>query len=64
MARLLDEQQALQEQLTKDRKSIESLENLLSSCRKETFDQKLANQGTQAEVNSLCQKIADMQKKL
>ncbi|KDR21241.1 centrosomal protein of 135 kDa isoform X2 [Zootermopsis nevadensis] len=64
LARLLDEQQALQEQLTKDRKSIESLENLLSSCRKETFDQKLANQGTQAEVNSLCQKIADMQKKL
>jgi hypothetical protein len=64
LARLRDEQEALQEQLIKDHKSIESLENLLSSCRKETLDQKLANQESQAEVNSLRQKIADVQEKL
>jgi hypothetical protein len=64
LAQLRDEQKLLQEQLTKDHKSVETLESLLSSCRKETCDEKLANQETQAEVNSLRQKIADMQKKL
>lgn len=64
LARLRDEQETLLEQLTKDHKSMEALENLLSSCRKETFDQKLANQEAQAELNSLRQKIVDMQEKL
>jgi hypothetical protein len=64
LARLREEQEVLREKLTKDHESNATQENLQSSCRKETLDQKLAHQETQAEVNSLHQKIADMKEKL
>jgi predicted nucleic acid-binding Zn-ribbon protein len=64
LARLRDEQIVLQEKLTKDGESIETLERLLSSCRKDTLDQKLVNQEMLAEVNILRQKIAALQDKL
>ena len=64
MARLHDEQIVLQEKLTKDGESIETLEKLLSSCRKDTLDQKLANQDMLAEVSILREKITALQEKL
>lgn len=64
MARLRDEQDVLHEKLTKGHDSIATLENILSSCRKEMLDQKLAHEETQAELKSLQLKIADMKEKL
>jgi seryl-tRNA synthetase len=64
LARLREEQEVLREKLTKGHDSVATLENLLSSCRKETLDQKLAHEETQAELKSLHQKIADMKEKL
>jgi hypothetical protein len=54
----------LHEKLTKGHDSIATLENILSSCRKEMLDQKLAHEETQAELKSLQLKIADMKEKL
>ena len=64
LARLRDEQIVLQKKLTKDSESIETLERLLTTCRKDTLDQKLANQETLAEVNLLREKITALQGKL
>jgi hypothetical protein len=64
LARLHDEQIVLQEKLTKDAEAIETLERLLTTCRKDTLDQKLANQKTLEEVNVLHEKITALQDKL
>jgi len=64
LARLRDEQIVLQEKLTKDAEAIETLERLLTTCRKDTLDHKLANQTTLAEVNLLREKITALQDKL
>jgi len=64
LARLRDEQIVLQEKLTKDAEAIETLERLLTTCRKDTLDQKLANQTTLEEVNRLREKITALQDKL
>jgi len=64
LARLRDEQIVLQEKLTKDAEALETLERLLATCRKDTLDQKLANQTTLEEVNLLREKITALQNKL
>jgi hypothetical protein len=64
LARLHDEQIVLQEKLTKDAAAIETLERLLTTCRKDTLDQKLATQTTLGEVNLLREKITALQDKL
>ncbi|KAJ9592861.1 hypothetical protein L9F63_015439, partial [Diploptera punctata] len=64
LARLRDEQEILQEQSARDHQAIETLENLLSSCQQETFDQKVTSQSTQKEVDSLRRKITELQDKL
>jgi hypothetical protein len=64
LARLRDEQIVLQEKLTKDAEAIETLERLLTTCRKDTLDQKLANQTKLEEVSVLREKITALQGKL
>jgi hypothetical protein len=64
LARLRDEQIVLQEKLTKDAEAIETLERLLTTCRTDTLNQKVANQTTLAEVNLLREKITALQGKL
>ena len=64
MARLRDEQIVLQEKLTKDAEANETLERLLTTCRKDTLNQKCANQKTLEEVNQLREKITALQDKL
>ena len=64
LARLRDDQELLQEQTARDHESIQSLENLLSSCRQETLDQKMANQEIHQEVSSLRKKMGELQEKL
>ena len=53
LARLRDDQELLQEKSTKDHEAIQTLENLLSSCRQETLNQKVANQETQKEIRNM-----------
>ncbi|XP_066998908.2 centrosomal protein of 135 kDa [Anabrus simplex] len=64
LTRLREEQELMQDHLSKDRASISSLEALLATSRQETVDQKLQNQELQTEVTRLRQKVDDLQRKL
>jgi hypothetical protein len=64
LTKLHDEQEVLLEKLTKGHESVATLENLLSSSRKETLDHKLSHQETEGELKSLHHKLADMKEKL
>ena len=64
MGRLHDEHIVLQEKLTKDAETIETLERLLATSRKDKLDQQLANQTKLEEVNLLHEEIAALQEKL
>jgi hypothetical protein len=64
LAQLRDEQGVLRDNLTKGHESVATLENLLSSSRKETLDQKLLYQERERELTRLHLELADMKGKL
>lgn len=64
LARLKAEQNMIQDQLNRDRVTVERLENLLDQARQESMDSQTANQELQCEMSRLKQRICELQNKL
>lgn len=61
VSRLRRESQELQENLFKDKKTVDSLEKLLAETRRELTQQQLLNEELQSEIKKLKSKLVEMQ---
>lgn len=64
MSRLKAEQSIVQEQMTRDRVTVERLETLLDQARQESINAQATNQELQNEISRLKQKVSELQSKL
>lgn len=64
MSRLKAEQSIVQEQMTRDRVTVERLETLLDQARQESMNAQATNQELQNEISRLKQKVSELQNKL
>nr|XP_012228872.1 PREDICTED: centrosomal protein of 135 kDa isoform X3 [Linepithema humile] len=64
LSRLKTEHSVIQEQVTRDRVTVERLETLLDQARQESIDAQAANQELQNEIARLKQKVSELQSKL
>lgn len=64
IAKLKAEQAVVQDQMTKDRATVERLEMLLDQARQESITAQTANQELQNEMSRLRQKMSELQTKL
>lgn len=64
MSRLKAEQSIIQEQMTRDRVTVERLETLLDQARQESINAQATNQELQNEISRLKQKVSELQNKL
>ncbi|XP_018050335.1 PREDICTED: centrosomal protein of 135 kDa isoform X2 [Atta colombica] len=63
-SRLQAEQNIVQDQITRDRVTVERLETLLNQARQESINAQTTNQELQNEVSRLKQKVSELQSKL
>lgn len=61
MVRLRTEQNVIQDQMDRDRATIERLETLLDQARQESIKVQTTNQELQNEMSRLKQKISELQ---
>lgn len=64
IAKLKAEQAVIQDQMTKDRATVERLEMLLDQARQESITAQTTNQELQNEMSRLRQKMSELQTKL
>ncbi|XP_036150015.1 centrosomal protein of 135 kDa isoform X2 [Monomorium pharaonis] len=64
LSRLKTEQSIIQEQITRDRVTVERLETLLDQARQESINAQATNQELQNEISRLKQKVSELQSKL
>lgn len=64
IAKLKAEQAVIQDQMTKDRATVERLEMLLDQARQESITAQTNNQELQNEMSRLRQKMSELQTKL
>lgn len=64
LSRLNAEQSVAEEQITRDRVTVERLEVLLDQARQESIDAQTTNQELQNEIARLKQKISELQSKM
>ncbi|XP_018314210.1 centrosomal protein of 135 kDa isoform X3 [Mycetomoellerius zeteki] len=64
LLRLQAEQSIVQDQITRDRVTVERLETLLNQARQESINAQTTNQELQNEVSRLKQKVSELQSKL
>lgn len=64
MSRLKTEHSVIQEQITRDRVTVERLETLLDQARQESINAQTTNQELQNEISRLKQKVSELQSKL
>ncbi|KYN32569.1 hypothetical protein ALC56_13050 [Trachymyrmex septentrionalis] len=64
LSRLQAEQSIVQDQITRDRVTVERLETLLNQARQESINAQTTNQELQNEVSRLKQKVSELQSKL
>ncbi|XP_011695097.1 PREDICTED: centrosomal protein of 135 kDa isoform X1 [Wasmannia auropunctata] len=64
LSRLKAEQSIVQDQITRDRVTMERLETLLDQARQESINAQATNQELQNEISRLKQKVAELQSKL
>ncbi|XP_025989831.1 centrosomal protein of 135 kDa isoform X2 [Solenopsis invicta] len=64
LSRLKVEQSVVQEQITRDRVTVERLETLLDQARQESINAQTTNQELQNEISRLKQKVSELQSKL
>ncbi|XP_011647939.1 centrosomal protein of 135 kDa isoform X2 [Pogonomyrmex barbatus] len=64
LSRLQAEQTIVQDQITRDRVTVERLETLLDQARQESINAQATNQELQNEISRLKQKVSDLQSKL
>lgn len=64
LSRLKAEQSIVQDQITRDRVTIERLETLLDQSRQESINAQATNQELQNEISRLKQKVSELQNKL
>ncbi|KAG5335528.1 CP135 protein, partial [Acromyrmex heyeri] len=64
LSRLQAEQSIVEDQITRDRVTVERLETLLNQARQESMNAETSNQELQNEVSRLKQKISELQSKL
>lgn len=64
IAKLKAEQAVIQDQMTKDRATVERLEMLLDQARQESITAQANNQELQNEMSRLRQKMSELQTKL
>lgn len=64
MSRLKAEQSIVQDQIARDRVTMERLETLLDQSRQECINAQATNQELQNEISRLKQKVSDLQSKL
>ncbi|EGI66649.1 Centrosomal protein of 135 kDa [Acromyrmex echinatior] len=64
LSRLQAEQSIVEDQITRDRVTVERLETLLNQARQESINAETSNQELQNEVSRLKQKVSELQSKL
>jgi len=64
LSRLKAEQNIVQDQITRDRVTVERLETLLDQARQESINAQATNQELQNEISRLKQKVSELQSKL
>jgi len=64
LSRLKTEQSIVQDQITRDRVTVERLETLLDQARQESINAQATNQELQNEISRLKQKVSELQSKL
>ncbi|KAL0118049.1 hypothetical protein PUN28_009021 [Cardiocondyla obscurior] len=64
LSRLKTEQSIVQDQITRDRVTVERLETLLDQSRQESINAQTTNQELQNEISRLKQKVSELQSKL
>lgn len=64
IAKLKTEQSVIQDQMNKDRATVERLEILLDQARQESITVQANNQELQNEMSRLRQKMSELQNKL
>jgi len=64
LSRLKAEQNIVQDQITRDRVTVERLETLLDQSRQESINAQATNQELQNEISRLKQKVSELQSKL
>ncbi|XP_020277537.1 centrosomal protein of 135 kDa-like isoform X2 [Pseudomyrmex gracilis] len=64
LSKLKAEQTILEDQMTRDRVTVERLEALLDQARQESINAQATNQELQNEISRLRQKVAELQSKL
>lgn len=64
LARLRAEQTIVQDQVARDRVTVERLETLLDQARQESINAQANNQELQNEISRLKQKVSELQSKL
>jgi len=64
LSRLKAEQSIVQDQITRDRVTVERLETLLDQARQESINVQATNQELQNEISRLKQKVSELQSKL